>query len=222
MRWPSPLTLGVIGLMLMLIGLGWRACDAHAAPTWPEQQIIDKAASQSFPGSPCEGRTTVVRSTMDELKVMTGWSPGTPEPGGAALQDNSDGTCRVFILANQVDSDDQYQFCLTYVHEYGHLSGANHGEPLMGDLGPSYGPCLAIRPRITGYHASVLIRARINVRGWHLECLSSSVGAPDTAYCIVAKRMRKRAVRWRSYSVTTARYGGPVKITFLGSALDKA
>jgi hypothetical protein len=215
-RVPTPLL--VVSVCVFFFFLCLSVVDALAAATLSEQQIIDKVAATLYPGSPCEGRTVVVRASMDEMKAMTGWTPGTPEPGGAAVQDNRAEDCKVYILDRLVDDSNQYDFCRVYAHEYGHLAGAQHGDPRMS-IGADV-PCKALVPTITAYRAKIVVRAKFGAMPkWHVKCEESSLRG--VAYCFYLKPIRHARERWRGYSVQQVRWGMPAEIKYFAGGVDK-
>ena len=192
----------------LLIALASLVFVSEAQAQTPEKtRALVVAGAQAFPSSPCEGRVSIVRMNMDELKALTGWQPSTKEPGGAAYQNNADGSCRVFILDTVLDgSGDAYNLCLVYVHEYGHLAGANHGDPGMGNYGDRYAPCLPLRPWLTPAQAKNVLANRL--RDYRVSCRADG----NASLCRATKRMKSGRLLKKAYVLHIPGLGEPIKI----------
>lgn len=126
------------------------AASADAADTLARALPIARAA---WPGSPCAGRETV--QITDRFV-----DPSESVIGEADL----DGSCNVRIRPGL----DAYDFCVTLVHEFGHLAGRTHADVadhegvMTGDPWAvrDYSPCDAMDRETPRQAAAATLRSR--------------------------------------------------------------
>jgi hypothetical protein len=121
-------------------------------------QRVQAVAVKEFPTSPCAGQ---VKAQYDA--DLTPWL----QPGEGALgMAWQDGSCTMKIAP----INDAMQWCIVYVHEYGHLAGYQHSDRFVGDdvmrvdhtKPVKYAPCLdAIGARLSSPAARSAIRRQI-------------------------------------------------------------
>lgn len=147
----------------------WVVNDARAM-TPIEQTMVEQAAESAYPGAPCAGKVRVVYMGLEALRELVQNPPGD-YAAGAARQGNDDGTCRIYLLPEQMDS---YDLCIEYVHEYGHLDGFGHSDDpasvmYPGDSSLSFGPCMPMKTMLTSYFGKLAVKAHVG-KGWRISC----------------------------------------------------
>jgi hypothetical protein len=193
----------------------WAAqADAVSGQTMGQTVVV---AQRLFANSPCGPdpvtgnlRAHIVVVSQEEIDRLTGldkiYDPssedGHKHAGGAALQNNSDGSCTIWMTSAMINGGDQ-NFCVAYVHEYGHLAGGQHGDPRMDD----YHDCEVVLPSLSLSDARATLRAF--KPEWRVRCQERDTRA--VVGCVARRRghLTHRYQVWREY------VGGPIKITGL-------
>jgi hypothetical protein len=162
-------------LALLLLAAAAPAAQAAAQPPARDEDRLTAfmdLARRPWGGSPCAGREVVhLRASADLAAEAAAQAVGPDRTvTGMAAPD----TCEVWIAGGLGAVD----FCVTLVHELGHLAGHDHtvraGDVMNGEGLMDHAPCrAAVRPPTTSAAAAAReVRALLPApaRAWQVVC----------------------------------------------------
>jgi hypothetical protein len=192
----------------LLVTIASLCAPVTAAHAWTEPPADDPGrlarflplARAAWPGSPCTGRETV---HLGANVVLAEYAPVVAGPDKDLVGMAAPATCEAWLASGLTAFD----FCVTLVHELGHLAGRGHthvvGDVMNGDGAPDYEPCDEAVREPLGVMIDGEVRDQLPAPrdSWRITC--TAVRTPD-GRCVArrGRSMRRFIVHATADSLT--------------------